>query len=450
MAFFNKRAETQFKHGVYHYLKEAGTNKKRLHLRMEADGHGTLLVNACRIFHFNPTAALMAYLILEGSEENEIITAITNKFQVEKQQAESDLRYFRNQFDAITSPKIDLCPICDLELETYAPFSQQPSAPYRMDLAITYRCNCNCSHCYNARPRSYPEMESHQWQEIIERLWEIGIPHIVFTGGEPTLRADLPELIHYAEKTGLITGLNTNGRKLKDKKYTEDLVEAGLDHIQVTLESHDNAIHDAIVASPGAWQETVTGIKNALETNLFVMTNTTLLKQNSIFLSKTLNYLAKIGIPTIGLNGLIYSGRGKSCGEGIDESQLPELLNIARDLTSKHNQRLIWYTPTQYCHFDPVAMGLGVKGCTAALYNMCIEPDGGVIPCQSYYQSLGNILTDEWNDIWTHDLAVSIREKRYLPEDCRSCALLKECGGGCPLTWKIHTDVHPEKVLEIT
>ncbi|MCS7009833.1 MAG: SPASM domain-containing protein, partial [Anaerolineales bacterium] len=96
-------------------------------------------------------------------------------------------------------------------------------------------------------------------------------------------------------------------------------------------------------------------------------------------------------------------------------------------------QRLIWYTPTQYCNLDPVQMGLGIKGCTAALYNMCVEPDGGILPCQSYYYPLGNILTDDWQAIWEHPLAVRLRERRKLPEKCNGCLLMAECGGGCPL-----------------
>ncbi len=76
---------------------------------------------------------------------------------------------------------------------------------------------------------------------------------------------------------------------------------------------------------------------------------------------------------------------------------------------------------------------LGVKGCTAALYNMCVEPDGAVIPCQSYYSPLGSLLNDPWDSIWNHDLAVSLRERRSIPEKCAGCALLSECGGGCPL-----------------
>ena len=67
-------------------------------------------------------------------------------------------------------------------------------------------------------------------------------------------------------------------------------------------------------------------------------------------------------MPTVGLNALIYSGRGATVGTGLREDALPPLLELARQRTEAHNQRLIWYTPTQYCHFDPVQLELGVKG----------------------------------------------------------------------------------------
>jgi radical SAM protein with 4Fe4S-binding SPASM domain len=212
------------------------------------------------------------------------------------------------------------------------------------------------------------------------------------------------------------------------------LVDAGLDHVQITLESHDAAIHDPMVAAKGAWQQTVSGLSNALASRLYVMTNTTLLDCNSPVLADTLDFLAEMGVPTVGLNALIYSGRGLTVGNGLPESALPPLLDLARERLNQHDQKLIWYTPTEYCHFDPMQLELGVKGCTAALYNMCIEPDGAVLPCQSYYQPLGNLLHDPWESIWDHDLSVSLRERRNLPEECNRCALLSECGGGCPLS----------------
>ncbi len=419
--------------GVRHFQKTWPSGSARLHLRVEEDGSGLLFINANQVFHLNQTAARMALLSLQEKTSAQIIADLTRVFRVSRAQAEEDYEAFRGQFEFLISPEAP-CPICEMELETISPFSSRPSAPYRMDLAVTYRCNNNCAHCYNARPRDGEELSTEEWKSVIDRLWEIGIPHIVFTGGEPTLRADLRDLIAYAQSRGQITGINTNGRRLKDPDYLKSLHDAGLDHVQITLESADPAIHDGMVAARGAWQDTVAGLKNALSLKMFVMTNTTLLTDNVDSLPETLTFLGEIGVRTVGLNALIHSGKGAQVGTGIPEESLPPLLELAKQSTARYNQRLIWYTPTQYCQFDPILLNLGVKGCTAALYNMCVEPDGSVIPCQSYYSSLGNILTEPWPSIWQHPLAVSLRERKGLPLECDTCALINTCGGGCPLS----------------
>ena len=430
--------------GVYHYRRENNAEKSRIHLRLDPDGHGTLIVNANRILHLNPTAALMAFFTLEGTSEKDSIRLIRQKYHVNSAQARADLGTVRGQIEELVRPD-GACPIHELGLETVMPFSARPSAPYRLDLALTYRCNNDCAHCYNVEhpsltaARSFDgagELTTANWKRMLDKAWDLGIPHIIFTGGEPTLRDDLPELVAHAEKNGQITGLNTNGRRLSDPSYVEKLVAAGLDHVQITVESNDSEIHDLMVRSKGAFPQTVKGLKNALASPLYVMTNTTMLRTNAHTIPATLDFLAETGVPTVGLNALIHSGRGSVVGTGLSESELTPLLEVARQKTEARSQRLIWYTPTQYCGFDPLTLDLGVKGCTAALYNMCVEPDGGVLPCQSYYHQLGNLLVDDWDSIWNHDLAVKLRERQGLPDKCTGCALLPECGGGCPLQFE--------------
>jgi radical SAM protein with 4Fe4S-binding SPASM domain len=421
--------------GLHHYRVEGQDEKSRVHLRVDPDGHGTLIVNANRIMHLNPTAALLAYLVLEKTPQQDAVRIVRKQYRVSSSQARADLQSIQFQLSELTRPD-GACPVHDLELETIAPFSARPTAPYRMDLAVTYRCNNDCAHCYNARARSFPEMDTDQWKQVLDKVWELGIPHVVFTGGEPSLRDDLPELIAHAERNGQITGLNTNARRLSDARFLEALVEAGLDHVQVTVESSDEDIHDTMVGCKGAFPQTIAGLKNALASPLFVMTNTTMLKTNVKTIPDTLDFLAGLGVPTIGLNALIYSGKGATVGTGLIDRELHPLLEIARTKTELRGQRLIWYTPTEYCGFDPMSLDLGVKRCTAALYNMCVEPDGSVLPCQSYYQRLGNILNDPWDSIWNHKLSVRLRERQELPQKCSDCALVSECGGGCPLQFE--------------
>lgn len=422
------------KEGLYSFRRIEGQNKTRLHLRVDPDGTGTLVINASSILHLNPSATLIAYHHLGGLSETDIQSRVKGAFNGAPHDILSDIRLITEDLEAFIYA--DGKPVNTYSgIEIDSPYSHHPSAPYRMDLALTYRCNNDCPHCYNARARSYPELETKDWKKIIDRLWQINIPHLIFTGGEPTLRDDLAELIAYAEEKGQITGLNTNGRRLSDQQYISTLVEAGLDHVQITVESHNPVIHDQMVNKTGAWAQTIAGLKNAIESPLYVMTNTTMLQNNRESIGETLDFLSHIGVSTVGLNALIYAGKGKEVGTGLSEDELKPLLEHARIHTSQKDQKLIWYTPTLYCYFNPLEMDLGVKGCSAALYNMCVEPDGGVIPCQSYYQQLGNLLKDPWVSIWEHKLALRLRERKYVPEDCQVCSLLQECGAGCPLAY---------------
>ncbi len=420
------------KPGLYHTKVALVGGSSDVHLRLEEDLTGVMLVNASRMYHLNPSAAFLAYHFVQGVDPGSVLPVFRNQFGLSKLQAEHDFRAFKTDYDKMVNPN-EFCPLCDMDFEISLPNSHAISAPYRMDLALTYRCNNDCLHCYNDRNRSIHELSADNWKRVLAKTWQLGIPHIVFTGGEPTIVPALPELITYAQNQGQIAGLNTNGRRLADVDYCNSLVDAGLDHVQITLESHLPDVHNAMVANPQAWQQTVAGLKNALNSRLYVMTNTTLLSPNMGDLAQFIDFVGDLGLRTIGLNALIYSGAGLNTTSGIPEEKLPELLAIAQEKTQAYGMRLIWYTPTQYCHFDPLAMGLGIKGCSAARYNMCVEPNGDVLPCQSYYTPLGNLLDDDWQTIWNHKLAVSLRERQDVPFACQTCELLNECGGGCPL-----------------
>ena len=422
--------------GLQAYERRDGTGGRvRVHLRVEPDGRGLLVINASRVLHLNQTAAEYARLILEEVPEETAVREITRRYRVDARAARADFRHMRTQIETLICADETICPIIGLHLERVDPFSVALTAPYRMDLALTYRCNNACPHCYVARSPDYPEMDTATWKAILKRVWDVSIPHVCFTGGEATLREDLVKLVAAAEGLGLVSGLLTNGRRLSDGAYVQALVEAGLDHVQITLESHDEAIHDSMVAAPGAWQETVQGVRNAVAAGLYTTTNTTLTRENVNVarIEETVAFIASLGVPTFACNSLIYAGRGSTVGTGFREVELVPILEQVREAACQHSLRLIWYTPTQYCALSPLQLELGVKACTAALYNMCVEPDGAVIPCQSYYERLGYILRDPWESIWNHDLAQALRERRYAPEKCRECPEFSLCGGGCPL-----------------
>jgi len=419
--------------GMFQYRTPPNApNRFRMHLRIDQDGTGVLVINAAKVLHLNQTAAEMAKLIIEEVPSEQAARQIARRYRVKREQARKDYDDLKDKIFLLGSTD-EICPITYLDVQRIDPFQTPASAPYRMDFALTYACDNNCGHCYVGRPRDFPTMGVEEWKRVIDRCWEVGIPHICFTGGEATLYPGLRELIEYAEDVGLVTGLLTNGRRLANRAYLDGLLQAGLDHIQITLESHNPAVHDEMVCAQGAWAETVEGIKNSVAADVYLMTNTTLTDLNAPTIEETIDFIAGLGVRTVACNGLIFAGKGRDVGIGIPEHDLEPIMARVQGRAKAHDLRLIWYTPTRYCEFNPLEHDLGVKGCSAARYNMCVEPNGDVLPCQSYFQSMGNILRDPWPSIWDSALANHIRSRAWLPEQCRTCPDKELCGGGCPL-----------------
>jgi radical SAM protein with 4Fe4S-binding SPASM domain len=420
--------------GRYTYRGKGEYAKMSLQLRIEPDGRGVMVINANTVLHLNETASAYAYFFMQGMPQSHILKKISRMYRVSTAKAKED--YEKLAYTVSTLARTEkVCPVSFLEVEKEEPFTYQYSAPLRMDLALTFKCQNNCVHCYAGGPHETAELNTSQWRKIIDRLSQIGVFILTFTGGEPTLREDLPELLLYAQNKGMVTGLITNGRRLKDKAYVKALEDVGLDFVQITLESHVPKIHDLMTAAKGSWKETMTGIKNAAQSQIYVTTNTTLSKYNAPEILKTIDYIKELNVAAFGCNSLIYSGKANAVSQefALPIEALNELLPKIRDKAHQLGLKFLWYTPTQYCRFDPVQLGLGVKSCTAAMINMCVGPNGDVYPCQSYFESLGNILADEWEKIWNHPLAVKIRNRAYVEPKCKDCPQLQICGGGCPL-----------------
>ena len=409
----------------------------RFHLRKDKQG-GTIVVDASRLLFLNETGYDYAVAAVQGISDTDIVNVIQKKYR--GTQPDTILEHYNELKDKILSfvAQPDVSPIETFDFGEVEPFSHEPSAPYRVDLALTYRCNNACSHCYVPLERrawdATREMDTSKWKKVLDALLGQAIPHVTFTGGEPTLREDLVDLIQYSEDIGIIAGLVTNGCRLT-QSLVDDLVNAGIDYVQITLESHSPEIHDQMVGVKGAWKETVAGLKRFIDTDIYTITNTTLTQLNRPTITETVAFLAKLGQQSFAMNGLIYSGSGAEVADqqAIPEEDLDEIITDILAEAAEHDLRLIWYSPTMYCHFDPTDYGLGPRRCSAAYSSIAIEPNGDVLPCQSYFEPLGNILQDPWTKIWNHPTAQALRGHTMIPDECLSCELLKVCGGGCPL-----------------
>ncbi|MBR4947575.1 MAG: radical SAM protein [Clostridiales bacterium] len=341
---------------------------------------------------------------------------VKNVFPFVKDQVlKDDLNYYIDLFEAIAKGEAVETDYPGMTIGEYARFM---SAPHRMDLLVSsmskdghWNCNQKCVHCYAADQKCAEEKEltTEEWKKIIGILRKEKVSQITFTGGEPTIREDIPELIK--EGRWFITRLNTNGVRLTED-YCRRLREAELDNLQVTFYSCDEEIHNRLVGAPN-YQKTLTGIKNAIAAGINMSINTPICRLNKDY-KKTLEFLHDLGIIYVTCSGLILTGNAK--GEESEElriegEELYESLREAVEYAYSHDMEISFTSPGLISQEKLVEMGLDVPSCGACLSNMAITPSGNVVPCQSWLsdEPLGNILKDKWKTIWNGPHCKEIR-----------------------------------------
>lgn len=321
--------------------------------------------------------------------------------------AKNDLWNMINLFTSISNKEETSIDIGQMSIGDYAKFMR---APHRMDLMISsmkkdekWNCNQKCLHCYAANQNyaETKELSTEEWKKVIDICRKNCIPQLTFTGGEPTLREDLVELVDYSK--WFVTRLNTNG-VLLTKKLCKKLYEASLDSVQITLYSDRADIHNKLVGSNN-FDKTVAGIKNALEAGLNVSINTPLCSLNKDYTS-TLKFAKSLGITYASCSGLIISGNAKkkdSVSTQLTESQITKAVSDACKYVYKNSMELSFTSPGWIKEEKLKKLKLDIPSCGACLSNMAISPDGNVMPCQSWLgkdASLGNILDTKWSTIW--------------------------------------------------
>ena len=309
-------------------------------------------------------------------------------------------------------------------------YAEYMKAPHRMDLMVSamekcgkWNCNQACVHCYAAGQTnaSEEELDTDAWLKILDKLRSIGVTQVTFTGGEPTMRDDLFTLISHAK--WFVSRLNTNGIKLT-KEYCENLRKSELDSLQITFYSSEPEIHNKLVGAD-KFEETLCGIKNALEAGLNVSINTPLCTLNKDYV-KTLELLHGLGVSYVTCSGLITTGNAlseKSESLQLSTEEIKKILADAADYAYDNDMEISFTSPGWIEEEFFETHALSTPNCGACLSNMAITPGGNVAPCQSWLSSdvLGNFLNDDWDTIWNSD---ACRKRR----DYSSLML-----GRCPL-----------------
>jgi hypothetical protein len=360
--------------GIYNFQAPPDDPRNyRLHLRIEMDGSGVLIVNAATVLHLNHTAAEYAYYLIQNLSPDQVVKEIAGRYHVESAEARKDYQDFTARImTLINTPDLD--PVTFLDFDRREPFSGAISAPYRLDCALTYRLPGAAQEGAAPVERVTKELSTQEWNTILDKAYQAGIPHVVFTGGEPTLRDDLPALIQHAENLGMVSGLLSDGLRLADGDYLNQLLQTGLDHLMMAL------LPDEVQA----WQ----ALDNALAADLFVAVHLTLSQDNQAKIPDLLQRLAQKGVHAISLTA--------------SDPALQDGLHKNRERVADLGMELVWNLPVPYSRYNPVTLETqeddGAEGAGKAwLY---VEPDGDVLPGQGINEVLGNFLNEPWEKIW--------------------------------------------------
>ncbi len=360
--------------GIFHYqAPPEAPVPYRLHLRLEPDGTGLLIVNASTVLHLNQTAAEFAYHLIRQTPEDQLVREIAGRYRVGREQALQDYRTLNDRIiTLIHTPDLD--PEMFLDFERTVPHTQKLSAPYRLDCAITYRLPSTSDPASAPTKRVDRELTTQEWCDIFDKAWSLGIPHIILTGGEPTLRDDLAELIAHTEKNGQVVGLLSDGLKLVDNGYLQSLLQTGLDHLMLSLNPDDE----------NSWK----ALSNAAAADLFVAGHLTLTPQNAGNIAQVIERISKLEV-----RGLSLTASDPSL-----HADLQKLRNQAASL----GLSLVWDLPVPYSAFNPLALETQEEQHPAGAGHawLYVEPDGDVLPAQGINQVLGNIQRDPWDKIW--------------------------------------------------
>jgi hypothetical protein len=380
MKIFNRLADQLSKvaplpEGTHHMQAMLEDEKPyRLHLRLRKDGSGTLVVNASTILHLNPTAAEYAYQFIKGVPPEEAAKEISRRYRISKGAALEDYQDFVDRIHTLIETP-DLDPVSFLDFERVSPHSGDLTAPVRLDCALTYRLPAGTKAEYAPTKRVDRELTTEEWGQIMDIAWREGVPHVTFTGGEPTLREDLPDLIAHAEKNGQVCGLLSDGLKLADKSYLEVLLNTGLDHLLFLLQP-DNK---------DSWK----ALETIMPEDLFTTVHISIKKETLEKMDEILQKLAELEVTSLSL--------------GLADTSVRDSLDAVLDKVAHLGLKLAFDLPVPYSADNPVALETAEDDVPSGAGKswLYVEPDGDVLPAQGMAdQVLGNLLRDPWDKIY--------------------------------------------------
>ncbi|QMV02776.1 pyrroloquinoline quinone biosynthesis protein PqqE [Devosia sp. D6-9] len=321
-------------------------------------------------------------------------------------------------------------------LEGNRSVAEQYGIPLAVLLEMTHRCPLQCGYCSNPveMERAGNELTTEEWKKVLTELAEIGVLQVHFSGGEPTVRKDLVELVQHASDVGLYSNLITSAVLLSKEKL-QALADAGLSHIQISFQAADPVLANRIGGFKNGHAKKLEAAGWAREVGLPLTVNAVMHRQNMSQLPEIIDMAVAMDADRIEVANVQYYGWALKNRASLMPSieQIDEMTRVVEEAQARLKGILAidFVIPDYYATRPKKCMG----GWGRQFFN--ITPAGKILPCHAAetitdlnFESVRSNHSIAW--IWQNSDAFNkYRGTGWMPEPCQSCAFKEQDYGGC-------------------